>query len=141
MAELQQTFSTPLTELLGIKHPVMLAGMNVAAGPELAAAVSNAGGIGTVGAIGWTPNFLKQQLDILKENLARPDLPFGVDLALPKVGDGARKTNYDYTKGKLMELVDIVIESGATLFVSAIGTPPKSAVDKLHAAVSVSPPC
>jgi hypothetical protein len=36
--------STPITELFGIKHPVLLAGMNIAAGPELAAAVSNAGG-------------------------------------------------------------------------------------------------
>jgi len=35
---------TPLTELFNIKHPVFLAGMNVAAGPELAAAVTNAGG-------------------------------------------------------------------------------------------------
>ena len=38
MANVDQIFKTPLTELLGIKHPVMLAGMNVAAGPELAAA-------------------------------------------------------------------------------------------------------
>lgn len=37
---------TPLTELLNIKHPIMLAGMSNAAGPELAAAVTNAGGIG-----------------------------------------------------------------------------------------------
>ena len=34
----------PLTELLGITHPIFLAGMNVAAGPKLAAAVTNAGG-------------------------------------------------------------------------------------------------
>ena len=38
-----ETIVTPLTKFLGIKHPVLLAGMNVAAGPELAAAVSNAG--------------------------------------------------------------------------------------------------
>jgi NAD(P)H-dependent flavin oxidoreductase YrpB (nitropropane dioxygenase family) len=37
--------STPITELFGIKHPILLAGMNVAAGPELAAAVSNAGAL------------------------------------------------------------------------------------------------
>jgi NAD(P)H-dependent flavin oxidoreductase YrpB (nitropropane dioxygenase family) len=35
--------STPITSLFGIKHPVLLAGMDSAAGPELAAAVSNAG--------------------------------------------------------------------------------------------------
>ena len=38
-----ETISTSLTKFLGIQHPVLLAGMNVAAGPELAAAVSNAG--------------------------------------------------------------------------------------------------
>jgi len=49
-------------------------------------------------------------------------------------GKGARKTNYDYTKGKLDKLIDIIIESGAKLFVSAVGVPPKHVVDKLHAA-------
>ncbi len=39
-----QQIRTELTELLGIQHPIMLAGMNVAAGPDLAAAVTNAGG-------------------------------------------------------------------------------------------------
>jgi len=38
----------------------------------------------------------------------------------------------DYTKGKLGDLVDIIIESGAKLFVSAVGVPPKAIVDKLH---------
>ena len=98
MATLESTFSTPLTELFGIKHPIMLAGMNQAAGPELAAAVSNAGGIGTVGAIGWSPSFLKGQIERLKSQLRRPDLPFGIDLLLPKVGNGARATNKDYTR-------------------------------------------
>ncbi len=77
---------------------------------------------------------MKQQLDILKEGLHDKNAPFGVDLLLPKVGKGARKTNYDYTKGQLPELIDIIIESGASLFVSAVGVPPKWAVDKLHAA-------
>ena len=51
-----------------------------------------------------------------------------------RVGGGARATNYDYTKGQLPELIDIIIEEGAKLFVSAVGVPPKYAVDKLHAA-------
>ncbi|RYC58199.1 hypothetical protein CHU98_g8014, partial [Xylaria longipes] len=45
----------------------------------------------------------------------------------------ARKTNYDYTKGSLDELVDVIIEGGAKLFVSAVGVPPKRVVDRLHA--------
>lgn len=40
----------------------------------------------------------------------------------------------DYTKGQLPELIDIIIKSGAKLFVSAVGVPPKWAVDKLHEA-------
>jgi NAD(P)H-dependent flavin oxidoreductase YrpB (nitropropane dioxygenase family) len=43
-------------------------------------------------------------------------------------------TSYDYTKGKLNELVDIVIQEGAKLFVSAVGVPPKHVVDRLHGA-------
>lgn len=42
--------------------------------------------------------------------------------------------SYDYTKGKLNELIDIIIESGASLFVSAVGVPPKHVVDRLHSA-------
>jgi NAD(P)H-dependent flavin oxidoreductase YrpB (nitropropane dioxygenase family) len=42
--------------------------------------------------------------------------------------------SYDYTKGKLNELVDIIIESGAKLFVSAVGVPPKHVVERLHKA-------
>jgi hypothetical protein len=60
--------------------------------------------------------------------------PFGVDLLLPKVGEGARATNKDYTEGRLPELLDIVIRSGARLFVSAVGVPPRWAVDRLHGA-------
>lgn len=68
----------------------------------------------------------------LKSLLTSPSLPFGVDLALPAVGGTARKTNHDYTKGLLNELVDVVIEEGAKLFVSAVGVPPKEIVQRLH---------
>lgn len=56
------TISTPITKLFNIQHPILLAGMNVAAGPELAAAVTNAGGIGVLGGIGYTPKILRQQV-------------------------------------------------------------------------------
>jgi NAD(P)H-dependent flavin oxidoreductase YrpB (nitropropane dioxygenase family) len=42
--------------------------------------------------------------------------------------------SYDYTKGKLDELITITIESGAKLFVSAVGVPPKHVVERLHKA-------
>jgi len=66
--------------------------------------------------------------------LKNKNAPFGVDLLLPQVGGNARKTNYDYTGGKLEELIDIIIEEKTKLFVSAVGVPPKWAIDKLHKA-------
>ena len=56
-----------------------------------------------------------------------------MDLLIPQVGGNARKTNHDYTRGHLPELIDIICESGAKLFVSAVGVPPVWAVEKLHA--------
>ncbi|PTB80424.1 NPD-domain-containing protein [Trichoderma longibrachiatum ATCC 18648] len=129
-----QQIRTPITDLFKINHPILLAGMNVAAGPKLAAAVTNAGGMGVIGGVGYTPEMLKEQIAELKSYLNDKNAPFGVDLLIPQVGGSARKTNYDYTKGKLNELTDIIIESGAKLFVSAVGVPPKAIVDKLHKA-------
>ncbi|KAK3325728.1 2-nitropropane dioxygenase [Apodospora peruviana] len=126
--------TTPLTTLLGIRHPILLAGMARTSGGLLAAAVSNAGGLGVIGGFMYTPDQLREIIAELKANLSSPDLPFGVDLALPQIGGNARKTNHDYTNGKLDELIDITIESGAKLFVSAVGVPPKYIIDKLHAA-------
>jgi NAD(P)H-dependent flavin oxidoreductase YrpB (nitropropane dioxygenase family) len=126
--------STPLTQLLGIQHPVLLAGMAGAAGPELAAAVTNAGGLGSIGGIGFTPDALRRTIKMLKDDLVDKSAPFGVDLLLPQVGGGARKTNKDYTGGTLPELIDVIIEEKAALFICAVGVPPRWAVDKLHAA-------
>ena len=39
-----------------------------------------------------------------------------------------------YTGGTLPELIDVIIEEKASLFICAVGVPPKWAVDKLHAA-------
>ncbi|KEP48024.1 2-nitropropane dioxygenase [Rhizoctonia solani 123E] len=125
---------TALTEMFSVQHPIMLAGMNVAAGPKLAAAVTNAGGIGVIGGLGYTPKVLRQQIHEIKDQLNDKNAPFGVDLLLPQVGGNARKTNYDYTKGQLPELLDVIIDEKAALFVCAVGVPPKSAVEKLHKA-------
>lgn len=129
-----QQLRTTVTDLLEINHPVMLAGMNVAAGPKLAAAVTNAGGLGVIGGVGYTPDMLREQIAELKGFLKDKNAPFGVDLLIPQVGGSARKTNYDYTKGKLEELVTIIIDSGAKLFVSAVGVPPVHVVQRLHKA-------
>ncbi|KAJ2896434.1 uncharacterized protein MKZ38_005561 [Zalerion maritima] len=125
--------TTPLTKLLGIRHPILLAGMARTSTGALAAAVSNAGGLGVVGGFMYTPSQLRSIIKDLKSLLSSPDLPFGVDLALPQVGGSARRTNHDYTGGRLDELVDVAIEGGARLFVSAVGVPPRRIVDRLHA--------
>ncbi|KAJ2955954.1 hypothetical protein NUW54_g14697 [Trametes sanguinea] len=127
-------FSTPLTRLFNITHPIMLAGMNVAAGPKLAAAVTNAGGIGVIGGVRQSPKMLEDNINELKSHLEDPNAPFGVDLLIPQVGGNARKTNYDYSKGQLPQLTDVIIKGGAKLFVCAVGVPPREMVDKLHSA-------
>ncbi|MDI1491046.1 MAG: hypothetical protein OHK93_002251 [Ramalina farinacea] len=124
--------STPLTTLLHLKHPILLAGMAHCSTGPLAAAVSNAGGLGTVGGLGYTPQTLRSMIHELKSLLHSASLPFGVDLALPAVGGTARKTNHDYTHGQLDALVDVIIEEGAALFVSAVGVPPQHVIQRLH---------
>jgi NAD(P)H-dependent flavin oxidoreductase YrpB (nitropropane dioxygenase family) len=89
---LTEKIRTTLTDLLKINHPVLLAGMNVAAGPKLAAAVTNAGGMGVIGGVGYTPEMLREQIAELKSYLHDKNAPFGVDLLLPQVGGSARKT-------------------------------------------------
>eukprot|EP00927_Polykrikos_kofoidii_P054312 TRINITY_DN48744_c0_g1_i1.p1 TRINITY_DN48744_c0_g1~~TRINITY_DN48744_c0_g1_i1.p1 ORF type:complete len:346 (+),score=57.91 TRINITY_DN48744_c0_g1_i1:142-1179(+) len=123
---------TPLCDLLGIEHPIMLAGMASISGGDLAAAVSNAGGIGSFGGVQMKPQALRKEIRMIKEQLL-PGKPFGVDLLIPKVGMGARKTNSDYTRGSLSELIDIICEERPKLFVCAVGVPEKWVVDKLHA--------
>lgn len=54
------------------------------------------------------------------------------DLLLPQVGGNARKTNYDYTGGQLDDLIKVIIEEKAALFVCAVGVPPRQVVDALH---------
>ncbi len=91
-------------------------------------------GIGCIGGVGYSPKFLRSQIKELKEGLKDKNGAFGVDLLLPQVGGNARKTNYDYTGGKLNELVDIIIEEKAKLFISAVGVPPQEVVDRFHKA-------
>jgi len=85
----------------------MCAGMGHTTGAELASAVSNAGGIGTIGAIGLSTVGLRNEIRRLKSMLLPGNsicdtLPFGVDLLLPAVGgENTRKTNKSYLYGTL----------------------------------------
>jgi len=68
---------TRITELLGIKHPIIQAGMNFAAYPRLVAAVSNAGGLGILGAGSMSADKLRQNIKTIR---GMTDKPFGVNL-------------------------------------------------------------
>ncbi|KAL8798398.1 MAG: hypothetical protein Q9182_006692 [Xanthomendoza sp. 2 TL-2023] len=124
--------ATPLSSLLNIRHPILLAGMAHCSTAPLASAVTSAGGLGTIGGLGYTPSQLRAMIHELKSSLPSPNRPFGVDLALPSLAPTARKTNHDYTKGRLEELVDVIIEEKTSLFVCAVGVPPRGVVERLH---------
>jgi nitronate monooxygenase len=68
-----------LTEAIGIEAPVLQSGMGGVAGPELAAAVSNAGGLGTVAALNLAPDAVRRAIVEMRE---RTDRPFGVNIWL-----------------------------------------------------------
>ena len=70
---------TRLTELLGIEHPIIQGGMAWTATAELAAAVSNAGGLGIIGAGHMPTDVLRGEIRRAKE---LTDKPFGVNLML-----------------------------------------------------------
>jgi nitronate monooxygenase len=74
-------FHTPLCDLLGIKLPILQSGMGGVGGPKLAAAVSNAGGLGILGGHGRSPEELREAIEETRSRTARP---FGVNLLLPE---------------------------------------------------------
>jgi enoyl-[acyl-carrier protein] reductase II len=74
---------TPLCELLGIEHPILQGGMAWAANAELAAAVSNAGGLGIVGAGNAPPEAVRRELHLVRE---LTDRPFGANVPVFTAG-------------------------------------------------------
>ena len=98
---------TPLCDLLGTEHPIMLAGMGGVSYAELAAAMCEAGGFGVLGMAGRGPDFIREQMREVKRRTKRP---FGVDLlaASPE---------------SLTESVDVIIDEGASCFVAGLGVP------------------
>jgi enoyl-[acyl-carrier protein] reductase II len=106
---------TRLTDLLQIEHPVMLAGMGGVSYHGLVAAVSEAGGFGTLGAGTMSPDQLRDEIRATKKLTSRP---FGVDLltALP---------------AQMLESVDAMIEENVPVFVAALGVP-RDVVERCH---------
>src|SRR3954466_5244695 len=98
---------TRLTEMLGIEHPVMLAGMGGVSYHALVAAVSEAGGIGTLGAAAMTSEQMEDEIVHVRKLTTKP---FGVDLlaALPE---------------RMLDDASKVVTGGASLFVAGLGVP------------------
>lgn len=69
---------TPLTQLIGIEHPILLALMDIVSGARLAAAVSLAGGLGLLGGGYGDRAWLSRELDALQSFMAGRSAPFGV---------------------------------------------------------------
>jgi enoyl-[acyl-carrier protein] reductase II len=110
-----QPMRTRLTDLLGVEHPVMLAGMGGVSYSALVAAVSEAGGFGCLGA---STMQAEQLVDEIRAVKAATDKPFGVDLltAFPE----QMETN-----------VDILVRESVPVLVAGLGVP-REVVERCH---------
>ena len=106
---------TRLTDVLGIEHPVMLAGMAGVASADLVVAVCEAGGFGCLGAATMTTGQMVEEIRAIR---ARTGRPFGVDLLTAMPGD-------------LTGQVEQVIAGGAGVFVAGLGIP-GAVIDLCH---------
>ncbi len=106
---------TRLTELLGIDHPVMLAGMGGVSYAPLVTAVSDAGGFGCLGASTMSNDRMVAEIAAVRN---ATDKPFGVDLLTAMPGD-------------MVKQVEQIIEGGASVFVAGLGVP-ADVVDLCH---------
>ena len=113
---------TRITELLEIKYPIIQGGMAWVAEHNLASAVSEAGGLGLIGAGGAPAEFIREQIQKVKE---ATDKPFGVNLMLmnPEADDIAR----------------IIVEEGVKVVTTGAGNPGKYMAMWKEAGVKVIP--
>jgi len=107
---------TRMTELFGIKYPIMLSGMNWLTTPKLAAAVCNAGGLGVLAGSHYDAEGIRKAIKEIRE---LTDKPFGINLTL---GLGAQA------------LVPVVIEEKVPALNYALGRPPEIAplIEAVH---------
>ena len=97
-----------ITQLFGIKYPLIQAGMIWCSGWELASAVSNAGGLGIIGSGSMYPDVLREHIQKCQ---AHTDKPFAVNLPLlyPQIDDH----------------ISIIIEEGVKIVFTSAGNPAK----------------
>jgi NADH:quinone reductase (non-electrogenic) len=112
---------TRITELFGIEHPIIQGGMHFVGFAELAAAVSNAGGLGIItGLTQKTPELLAREIARCRE---MTDKPFGVNLTfLPA-----------FTKPPYPEYIQAIVEGGVRI-VETAGRNPEPFMPHLKAA-------
>ena len=97
-----------ITELFGIEKPIVQGGMVWISGWRLAAAVSNAGGLGLLGAGSLPPELFREHISKMKQ---ATDKPWGVNLPLMNPA--------------IDELVKIVVEEGVKIVFKSAGSPKK----------------
>ena len=99
-------FSNRITQLFNIEFPIIQAGMIWASGWRLASAVSNAGGLGLIGAGSMYPSVLREHIQKCK---AATDKPFGVNLPL--------------LYPSIQEHIDIITEEKVPIVFTSAGNP------------------
>ncbi len=109
--------TTPLTALLGIRHPILLAPMDVISGARLTAAVSNAGGFGILGGGYGEKAWLEQETGKLGQ-LARA--PFGIGFIT-------------WSLAKQPELLDVALNARPRALMLSFGNPKPFAPRIKHA--------
>src|SRR5262245_48044994 len=100
--------TTALTRRLGIEHPLIQAGMGVEAGATLAAAVSNAGALGTIGSIGGAPGHLAEAIRACRQLTVRP---FAANVVCFAWAPWA------------MEMIDVIVAERPPVVVLSFGDP------------------
>ena len=109
---------TPLCDLLGIHYPICQAGMAFVARSGIAAAVSEAGGLGVIAAAHSTPEELRAEIRRVRD---RTDRPFGVDVLFATIraaGDEVDRFT-DQVKG----WVDVTLEERVPVLIAGLGNP------------------
>jgi NAD(P)H-dependent flavin oxidoreductase YrpB (nitropropane dioxygenase family) len=113
---------TRLTEQYGLKAPFVSAGMGFIAVPELVAAVSNAGGLGLLGASPAPPPAVQAMIQATKSLTSGP---FGVDLIIAETAFGPCATD---------EQIEVCVTEGVKVVVFHWNLPLAAWVEQLHAA-------
>lgn len=113
---------TKITELLGIEYPIIQGGMAWVAEYHLAAAVSEAGGLGIIGAGGAPASFVREQVQKVKEIT---DKPFGVNIML--------------MNPEADQIAQVVVDEGVKVVTTGAGNPGKYMAMWKEAGIKVIP--